>query len=77
MQRLYYDQRTFANRKKESLKQMAKYTRFDPRNKRKGSNQTKDVDRLHRQVKTTWDDDRRSQKPNPRDIYDEDDDMVI
>ena len=52
---------------------MAKYTRFDPRNKRKGNNQTKDVDRLHRHVKTEWDDNKRTQKPNPRDIHDDDD----
>ena len=55
---------------------MAKYGRYDPRNKRRGANQQKhSIDSLRRAVKTPTDNARRETKVNARDIeiYDEDD----
>ena len=47
---------------------MAKYSRFDPRNKRRGANQQKHaVDSLQRSIKTPSENTRRSAKVNTRD----------
>ena len=55
---------------------MAKYGRFDPRNKRRGANQQKhSVDSLRRSIKTPSENTRRTAKVNTRDYdidYDED-----
>lgn len=51
---------------------MAKYGRFDPRNKRRGANQQKSsVDTLRRSIKTPSENTRRVAKLNTRD-YDVD-----
>ena len=47
---------------------MAKYGRFDPRNKRRGANQEKSsIDSLRRNLKTQYEDARRNTKVNVRD----------
>ena len=47
---------------------MAKYGRFDPRNKRRGANQQKHSnDSLRRNLKTQYDENRRMNKINARD----------
>ena len=47
---------------------MAKYGRFDPRNKRRGANQQKHaVDSLRRSIKTPSENTRRAAKVNTRD----------
>ena len=47
---------------------MAKYSRFDPRNKRRGANQQKHaVDSLQRSIKTPTENTRRAAKVNIRD----------
>ena len=47
---------------------MAKYGRFDPRNKRRGANQQKHaVDSLRRSIKTPSENTRRTAKLNARD----------
>lgn len=55
---------------------MAKYGRYDPRNKRRGANQQKhSIDSLRRNLKTQIDDERRQSTITTRDVefIDEDD----